>query len=91
MPTVPDASKPVRNWLRHVHQPGMTADPNQKLVRCTCFPTAEIGDRQVNSVAFSPAAKSLTFSGLMENPLVVKKKSPNIQAKCTKEKDSDIK
>ena len=41
------------------------------------------------AVAFWSPAKSLTFSGLMENPLVVGKKlGPNIQAKCPKEINS---
>ena len=41
-----------------------------------------------DAVAFCSPAKSLTFSGLrkiMENPLVGKNQSPNIQAKCTSE------
>ena len=37
------------------------------------------------SVAFCSPAKSLPFSGLMENPLVGKSSSPNIQEKCTKD------
>ena len=36
------------------------------------------------SVAFCSPAKSLTLSGLLENPLVAKSSSPTIQANCTK-------
>ena len=54
-----------------------------------CFPTPSrdgplpwrIWHLQAASVAFCSPAKSLTFSGLLENPLLG---NPNIQAKCTK-------
>ena len=39
-----------------------------------------------NSVAFLSPAKSLTFSGLMENPLVGKKLKSQHPSKCTKAK-----